>query len=563
MLVPKLVLSALVASAAPAVQIFDYDASSALDLKAQSSEMADGVTVNEVTYASPKGGRVPATMVVPPGTGPFAGIAFMHWGEWESPLEGNRSEFLPEAIALARRGALSILIDAPFLRKEGHAAPPDDARTEAERTRDSYVGLVVDLRRAVDVLVDREDIDPSRLGYVGHGGIGATWGGTLAGVEPRLRALVLIAGVPAWPGLVQGHPKANRIGARRTEYAAALDGIAPLSHVARATPGSIFFQFGRHDRFVSPKAAAQYLAAAGGAHEVRWYTTGHDFKDDRATTDRMLWLSDRLKLSGWRPPPPEPTTTFEYAPGAPLDIKQLGVEQLDGLTVTDLTYASPGGGRVPAFVVAPATKGPSAGVIFMHWGQGDRTEFLGDALALAATGGLVSILVDAPHLRPEGPAAPSPDSRGDLEKERDYMTGLILDLRRAVDVLLARENVDRDRVGYVGHSIGASVGGVLAGVEPRIDSFVLVAGGIGFREGPMSIIAGGRYATPLTPGRILFQFGRRDRFFSAPAVLEDYTAAFGPDPEIRWYMTDHEFNDRRSAQERRDWLLARLGARRQ
>ena len=41
-------------------------------------------------------------------------------------------------------------------------------------------------------LIARDDVDPERLGYVGHS-LGATWGGALAGVEKRVKAFVLMS----------------------------------------------------------------------------------------------------------------------------------------------------------------------------------------------------------------------------------------------------------------------------------------------------------------------------------------------------------------------------------
>ena len=64
----------------------------------------------DLTYASPKGGRVTAYLVAPAGKGPFAGLVFGHWGP------GNRTEFLPEATLYARAGAASLLVDYPWVR---------------------------------------------------------------------------------------------------------------------------------------------------------------------------------------------------------------------------------------------------------------------------------------------------------------------------------------------------------------------------------------------------------------------------------------------------------------
>ncbi|MCY0725654.1 hypothetical protein OVW19_28355, partial [Klebsiella pneumoniae] len=90
----------------------DYDSKAPLDVREVGRERRDGVTIIDLTYASPRGGRVPAYMVLPQGRGPFPAILFGHWMMPGSPLK-NRREFLEEAIVMARAGAVSLLIDAP------------------------------------------------------------------------------------------------------------------------------------------------------------------------------------------------------------------------------------------------------------------------------------------------------------------------------------------------------------------------------------------------------------------------------------------------------------------
>ena len=140
--------------------------------------------MHDISYASPRGGRVPGYLVVPAGPGPFAGIIFMHGAG------GSRAGVLSQAIMYARTGAVSLAIDAPM--SGGRAIPGEqflDYR-KPERTRDAFIQTVVDLRRGVDLLLSRPDVDPKRLAYVG-GSFGAFVGGVLSGVEKRIRAYAL------------------------------------------------------------------------------------------------------------------------------------------------------------------------------------------------------------------------------------------------------------------------------------------------------------------------------------------------------------------------------------
>jgi len=98
-----------------AVKHFDYDAHAPLDIKEISVQDRSGVKVHDITYSSPKGGVVPAYLIVPNGKGKFAAILWGHWMMPNSPT-ANRSEFLDEAVALASAGVVSLLIDAPYVR---------------------------------------------------------------------------------------------------------------------------------------------------------------------------------------------------------------------------------------------------------------------------------------------------------------------------------------------------------------------------------------------------------------------------------------------------------------
>ena len=259
-------------------------------------------------------------------------------------------------------------------------------------------------------------------------------------------------------------------------------------------------------------------------------------------------------------------SVFGYDAGVPLELTERGRESVHGASVRDVSFASPGGGEIPAYLVVPEEEGPFPGVLFLHWGAGNRTEFLADALTLAASGA-VSLMIDAPHLRPGWvPFA----FRMDAAKEREYFTQLVVDLRRSVDALEELGEVDAARVAFVGHSLGATVGGAFAGVDDRIRAVVLMGGlpiptpmpGTGdemaaqYREAFSSISSGALIGS--STAEVLFQFARFDRH-----VPEDQAAAYvdaaGDGAEARFYATSHEFNDAASRRERLAWIAEKLG----
>jgi len=282
-------------AAADAGAVFAYDATKPLNLTIGRSETPTaGITVSEISYDSPKGGRVPGYLVVPSGTGRFPAIIYMHWGQ------GNRSEFLSEAVEMAHRGAIGIMIDAPYWRPD---VPPPGKGKEAEFERDSYIQMVVDLRRAVDVLVARQDVDPSRIGYVGHS-LGATWGAPLAAAEKRINVFVLMGGLPKVPPDWDDdsfYQQVERATIKREEFdkeAAVLAPIEPEKFAPHTGPAKIYFQWARHDMYISHKSADRYFDAVGGPKEQEWYFTSHEFNDGESKSARVSWLVHTLGIKG-------------------------------------------------------------------------------------------------------------------------------------------------------------------------------------------------------------------------------------------------------------------------
>src|SRR5579871_3624279 len=169
---------------------YDYDSRSSLDMRETNVEKRGDVRVIELNYAGAEGNRVPAYLLIPPGKGGFAGIVYGHWLQKGSSLR-DKDEFLEEALVMARAGAVCVLVDAPQAR---HDFVLEKDLADAMRQQSDASGhQVIDLRRAVDLLYLRADVDRKRIGYVGHG-FDAHTGAILAGVETRIDSYVLMAG---------------------------------------------------------------------------------------------------------------------------------------------------------------------------------------------------------------------------------------------------------------------------------------------------------------------------------------------------------------------------------
>jgi dienelactone hydrolase len=272
---------------------FSYDKHLPLDVREIKVENRDGVEVHDISYSSPKGGRVPAYLVVPPGHGPFAAVIYAHWCMPGSPQK-NRTEFLPEALALARAGAVSLLLDHVSVRP-GFV---EDSSPLNEQQIDVMVQQVIDIQRGADLLLARKDVDLKRLAYAGHS-CDATAGGILSGVDKRFKAVIIMAGeLSDQVDLATKRYREYRqkIGPEKFDaFAAKYAWADPGKYVSHAAPAFVFMQFADQEPYLTPEIAAQYYGVASVPKKLTIYHAEHALNSD-ATRDRVLFLTEQLSL---------------------------------------------------------------------------------------------------------------------------------------------------------------------------------------------------------------------------------------------------------------------------
>lgn len=207
---------------------------------------------------------------------------------------------------------------------------------------------------------------------------------------------------------------------------------------------------------------------------------------------------------------------------APLDVR---IESTDATpphwTRLKVSYATGyGGERMNAYLYLPKNATPPyQGVIFMHGANVFNIKQTYDEIAETPTGGWIfpEMLVRG------GRAMLQPVWKGSFERSggwgwtranfREHMPRWVSELRQSVRFLRTRPEVDAERIGYFGASLGAMWGPNLLAMEPQIKAAVLLAGGL---EGPMPDgdmlppeIDAATYA-PRTRASVLMLNGRSD-----------------------------------------------------
>ena len=269
-------------------QLLAYDAGAPLDLKVVGTERGDGAVVEDVTFRG-VGETIQAYVVRPEaGAGPFAGVLFVHWFAPPEPTS-NRTQYLDEARALARRGTVSLLVSTFW---------SDPERYKARRWQtdfDNSVTQARNLRRALDVLVSLPGVDARRLGLVGHD-YGAMFGTLVAAVDARPKAYALIAGTARFAdwylfGSSTGVPEGDDLARFHTQ----LSQIDPVSVIGRAK-AALFFQFGEQDKYTPRDNFVSFYTAAPAPKRIATYASDHDMSADIIRHDRTVWLAEQLGL---------------------------------------------------------------------------------------------------------------------------------------------------------------------------------------------------------------------------------------------------------------------------
>nr|WP_042179528.1 prolyl oligopeptidase family serine peptidase [Kibdelosporangium sp. MJ126-NF4] len=245
---------------------------------------------------------------------------------------------------------------------------------------------------------------------------------------------------------------------------------------------------------------------------------------------------------------------------APLNDSTERLAGRPGATISRCEFDNTEGDRVTGYLVEPEGT-PTAGVVYMHTTSGAEG-FLPEALNLAKAGGLGLCL----QFRY-------------LDDQVASIRQSVLALRRGADLLLRRT----DRIAGVGHSGGAMMMAVVAGIDRRFECFVLEVPMAGlthhWRNSTHPQITRMRAALPpdlfeqtlaaMAPYDaehfigdvrvpVLYQFARFDIGVTTAESEEFY--AMAPQPkQQRWYDSGHVINDVAAYADRERFLTEHLG----
>jgi dienelactone hydrolase len=256
-------------------QLFAYDDSAPLNVVERKTKSQKGAEIVDVVFDA-AGRKVSAFLVLPKGK-PKAAVLWAHW-YGEEP-NANRTEFLPDALALAKEGVVSLLPQGVFPWSEPVSEDPDADRQLA-------IDQVVQLRRGLDVLQERAGDVP--LGFVGHD-YGAMFGALLVS-DKRPQTYVLMAPDATFSNWFI---KYFVRGASKPALDRAFAPLDPVNNVGDVAPATVLFQFAKSDWYVPGYIADKLTEAASEPKKATSYDGGHEL-DAVARADRLAWLREQL-----------------------------------------------------------------------------------------------------------------------------------------------------------------------------------------------------------------------------------------------------------------------------
>ena len=155
-------------------------------------------------------------------------------------------------------------------------------------TRDLITQTVFDLRRAVDFIQTRKELDPGRIGYFGIS-LGGIIGTIFCSVEKRVGVpVIVLAGGQL--NLMFGK---DAFSGDTKDFLSIID---PINYVAKISPRPLLMINAEKDEVVPPLTSRLLYKAAKKPKEIIWHPSGHhNLPVDKVYAEGIQWFDQHLK----------------------------------------------------------------------------------------------------------------------------------------------------------------------------------------------------------------------------------------------------------------------------
>ncbi|MDY0170225.1 MAG: alpha/beta hydrolase family protein [Thermoguttaceae bacterium] len=255
------------------------------EYRMEASARRPGYRVYELKYPSPvetpfeANNTISAEYYVPDGIGPDdprrPAVVCLH-------ILGGGFELVQlVASSLASRGIPAVWFKLPYYGERRPEGLKEDPRHDPARFVEALTQGLLDVRRTVDLLAARPEVDPARIGVTGIS-LGGMLAGTAAGADPRIHRAALILSGGDVLEIIYHARESRRITEllralppdRRREVEQTLRSVDPLTHSGalrdRALDGRVLMINAGSDEVIPRNCTDKLANALGIASEVVW-----------------------------------------------------------------------------------------------------------------------------------------------------------------------------------------------------------------------------------------------------------------------------------------------------
>ena len=283
------------------LSLYNYDQNLALHSTVRALDRNAVRQRFRVDYDSVHDQRVPAILALPASQRRRMPVVILVHG---SGGDKDTSYIQWASEALTSRGFATFSIDTQYHGDRARKGRSGEIHLPDSYTmRDGWIQSVVDLRRAVDYLRTRPEIDGARIGYLGFSQ-GAMLGAVLGGVEERIRCFCLAVPGGGLVDLVKNIDRYPALKARwpvhvtpellnRVEAIAAV--TDPIYFVGRIAPRPLLIIVADYDEIIPPAASQALIAAAHATpDQVKRWPSGHVLHPNALFDIRGFFLAHLL-----------------------------------------------------------------------------------------------------------------------------------------------------------------------------------------------------------------------------------------------------------------------------
>ncbi len=252
---------------------------------------------------------------------------------------------------------------------------------------------------------------------------------------------------------------------------------------------------------------------------------------------------------------------YDYDSSAAPDVKEEPQESETAMVI-QISFTGPDGKPVHGTFMRPKAEGVYPCALVLHGLTNNKEiaiKLYGNRLVAK---GCAILALDAP----EHGKQQSPNKK--YWTDEVYTTAVHQgdrNYRRALDYLTARPDIDKERIGAIGYSMGAIMSSILGSVDDRVKALSLCVGGDPFlavartRSRPEDYdVSPSLFIAHFSPRPLIMFNGRTDPVIVAPAAYLLQNAAKEP-KKVVWYAGTHDV-PASIRQRAEDWLVAKLGA---